>query len=482
MSSARSHFHRTADGTVWTFLAESLILPTGLISAAYLTRALGPDGYGLFSLAATLAAFAGSTAISLFARGSIKLVAEADDWRPVATTILRMHLACGVVASLLVLLLARPIAAALDEPRLAFYLMLFSIDPLLLVTARAHRSVLIGIGRFREQVVPVAIRPVARLLLIILLVECGLSISGAVLGLLGASLIELVAYRVYVRPRLFPASSCPAREIWNEATVLFFAAVFLSLFARIDLFALPALGLPTREAGYYGAAQNLSIVPSLFAMSFTPLLLSTMSKMVSNGEHEHARILSRDAIRLVLGMVPFAAMASGASHEVVLLIFGANFAAAGPLLAWLIFGQVAAAMIAVAFVVLIVAQRPGWSTVIAGPMLALALAGHYLLVPRFGSIGAAWVTTTLEIVGALGALWIVYRVRRVLPPLATVIRTVLIASAAWLAATSWSTDGMGLVVKLGLISIGIAAAYWFMREFKPTELAWARAIVRRSLA
>jgi O-antigen/teichoic acid export membrane protein len=214
-------------------------------------------------------------------------------------------------------------------------------------------------------------------------------------------------------------------------------------------------------------------------MSFTPLLLSTMSKMVGNGEHEHARILSRDAIRLVLGMVPFAAMASGASHEVVLLIFGANFAAAGPLLAWLIFGQVAGAMIAVAFVVLIVAQRPGWSTVIAGPMLALALAGHYLLVPRFGSIGAAWVTTTLEIVGALGALWIVYRVRRVLPPLATVIRTVLIASAAWLAAASWPTDGMGLVVKLGLISIGIAAGYWFMREFKPTELAWARAMVRR---
>ena len=347
MSKPRSRFHQTADGTIWTFLAEAVILPTGLISAAYLTRALGPDGYGLFSLAATLISFTGGVATSLFARGSIKLVSEADDWQPVATTLVRMHFACGIATTLVVLLLARPIAAVLEEPRLAFYLILFSLEPFLFVLSRAHRSVLIGAGKFREQAVPIAVRPVARLLLIIVLVESGLSISGAVLGLVGATLIELIIYRWYIRPRLFPASAYPASRVWNEATPIFFAVLCLALFSRVDLFALTALGLLTREAGYYGAAQNLSIIPGLFAVAFTPVLLSTLSTMLKDGEHESARIMSRDAMRLALGMLPFAAMASGAAHEVVVLIFGAGFAPAGPILAWLIFGKVAAVVGAV---------------------------------------------------------------------------------------------------------------------------------------
>lgn len=479
MTKPRSHFHRTADGTIWAFLAEALILPTGLISAAYLTRALGPDGYGLFSLAATLVSFAGGVAASLFARGSIKLVSEAADWQPVATTIVRMNFACGIATTLLVILLARPIAVLLDEPRLAFYLILFSPEPLLFALSRAHRSVLIGIGRFGEQAVPIAIRSMTRLLLIIVLVESGLSISGAVLGLVGATLIELIVYRRYVRPRVFTASGYPASRVWNQATPIFFAALCLALFSRVDLFALTSLGLPTREAGYYGAAQNLSIIPGLFAVSFTPLLLATLSTMVKSGEHDSAHIMMRDAMRLPLGMLPFAAMASGAAHDVVVLIFGAGFAPAAPILAWLIFGKVAAVMISIAIVILIVTERPGLSTMLGGPILALGIAGHLLLIPRFGSIGAAWVTTVLEIVGALTALAMVYRLRRVLPPTSTVLRTLLVAGAAWFAATLWPASGLWIVAKLAVIGLGIVAGYALLGEFSAKEIAWGRAILRR---
>jgi O-antigen/teichoic acid export membrane protein len=41
-------------GTIRVFLAEALLLPTGLLTTAYVTRKLGPEGYGLFVLAATL--------------------------------------------------------------------------------------------------------------------------------------------------------------------------------------------------------------------------------------------------------------------------------------------------------------------------------------------------------------------------------------------------------------------------------------------
>jgi O-antigen/teichoic acid export membrane protein len=475
----RSRFHHTADGTIWTFLAEALILPTGIVSAAYLTRTFGPDGYGLFSLAATLIALIGSAAVSLFSRGAIKLVAEAEDWRPVATTITRMHLGCGIATMFLVILLARPLALVLDEPRLTFYLLVFSLEPLLLVIARAHRSVLIGTGGFRQQAVPLAVRQVSRLALIVVLVESGLSITGAVLGLVGASLVELIVYRRYVRPRIHPASDFPARRVWSEGTPIFFAVLSLALFSRVDLFALTALGLPTSEAGYYAAAQNLSIVPGLFAMSFTPLLLSTLSTMRRDGEHEQARAMSRDAMRLVCGMIPFAALVAGASEEIVSLLFGAQFAPTAPILAWLIFGKVAAAMISVVFVLLIVAERPSVSVALGAPMLALALAGHVLLIPRFGAIAAAWVTVLLEATGALAALLIVYAVSRVRLPMPTVARTVSIGIAAWLAATLWAAPTLWIIPKIALIACGIAAAYALLGEFSANEIAWANGFLRR---
>ena len=37
-------------------LAESLLIPTGLLTAAYLARRLGPEGYGVFVVVAALVA------------------------------------------------------------------------------------------------------------------------------------------------------------------------------------------------------------------------------------------------------------------------------------------------------------------------------------------------------------------------------------------------------------------------------------------
>jgi O-antigen/teichoic acid export membrane protein len=171
-------------------------------------------------------------------------------------------------------------------------------------------------------------------------------------------------------------------------------------------------------------------------------------------------------------------MASGAAHEIVTLIFGASFSPSEPILARLIFGKVAAVMISIAMVIMIVANRPGLSFALAGPMLALAIAGHVVLIPALGSVGAAWVTSGLEIAGALAALVMVYRVQRVFAPVATVGRTLLIAGVAWLLAALVPAPGFWLVAKLALISLVIVAGYGLFGELSARELAWGRAMLR----
>lgn len=197
-------------GTIRIFLAEALLLPTGIITAGFLSRQLGADGYGLFTLATTAIAWLEWSVTSVFTRATIKFVGEAaDNWQPVGATVLRLHLFIGTGVMLLVWLLANPFAKLLGEPILANYLILFALDIPLFCLGYAHRSILVGVGGFSQRAVATAGRWIARLILIVVLVQLGFSVQGAIVGSIGASLIELIISRFYIRPSLFKNQLSP---------------------------------------------------------------------------------------------------------------------------------------------------------------------------------------------------------------------------------------------------------------------------------
>src|SRR5262245_30301322 len=178
------------DGAVRIFLAEALFPLTGVIIAAFLTRSLGPQEYGLFVLAATIIGWIEWSAASVFSRAVIKCIGETKDWQSVGTAVLRLYMIVGGGIMLLLWLVATPIAEVFKEPKLGFYLRLFACDIVLFNLAQAQRSILIGIGRFRERALVSAGRSIGRVLLIVTLVGCGFSVPGAILGFMGASLTE----------------------------------------------------------------------------------------------------------------------------------------------------------------------------------------------------------------------------------------------------------------------------------------------------
>src|SRR5437879_9856711 len=101
------------EGTVRVFLGEMLLLPTGLLTAAYLTRKLAPEGYGLFTLAATIVAWIEWSITAIFSRAAFKLIGEADDWRPIGAAVARLQFVLGGFAALALALCASPIAVLL---------------------------------------------------------------------------------------------------------------------------------------------------------------------------------------------------------------------------------------------------------------------------------------------------------------------------------------------------------------------------------
>jgi O-antigen/teichoic acid export membrane protein len=464
-------------GTLRVFLADMMILPTGLLTTAYLTRRLGPEGYGLFILAATVVAWVEWSVAALFSRTTIKFVSEARDWRPVGAAVVWLHLLTSAGAMLLLASLAGPIAALLHEPHLAGYLRLFSLDIPLFSLAQAHRNILVGIGGFRERALASAGRWVTRLLAIVVLVQLGFSIPGAIVGSIVASFVELLIGRVYVRPSMWRPAGFSVRPLWGYAVPLLFAAVSLRMFDKLDLVTLKALGASAEQAGNYGAAQSLALVPGILAFSFSPLLLSTFTRLLLTGEAETARNLGRDAMRLVLGVLPFAGLVAGAAPEIVRFIFGQRFLSAAAPLALLIFGAVALMMISVASAILIGAGRPGWAVALAGLLVPLVLTGCLYFIPALGLRGAALATTLSAAVGAIASMLVVKRLRGLLPSSATLLRSLLLSALAYALAAWWHMPDILLLLKLPAISLLICAGYFVLGELSPAEKGMIRSLL-----
>jgi O-antigen/teichoic acid export membrane protein len=467
------------DGTVWVLLAEALFPLTGLLTAAFLTRQLGPSDYGVLTLTATLVSWIEGTISAVLSRATVKLVSEASDWRPIGATVLRLYLvvSCGVA---LALWFCAPLLATLfADPQMAWYVQLFALDIPLFSLAQAHRSILIGLGRFRHRAATGAVRWLTRLVLMVGLVALGFSIPGAIFGSVGASLVELIVGRYYIRPALRSSFSVPFRHVWQYAAPLFFSTCCLGLYVQLDLLALKALGGTPTQVGMLSAARNLALVGGFLAASIAPLLQATLSALLQNGNRGQARALGRSVLRIALGLFPFIAVGGGADREIIVWLFGAQFSSAAPLFTVLIIGAWAQAIVSVSMAIFMADGQLRVIAMLTAPFAPLALAGHCLFVPQFGALGAALVSTGVAVLGLLATLIILHRLWNILPPVGTVWRSIVVSLGIYVLAMVWPTPGLLLLVKLPILALAILFAFHLLGEFTTGEVAFARALIKR---
>lgn len=467
-------------GTARVFAADALLIPTGVLAAAYLSRRFGPGEYGLLTLASVLVVWVESNIATALSRPSIKLISDAEDWRPVGTVILRLYLLTGCGLGLLVWILSRPLAALMGEGALAGYFALLAIDVPLFCAAQAHRNIIVGMGNYRRRAVVSAARWIARLLLVVVFVELSESPASALWATICASLVELTICRLYVQPKLFRRGAYPLRRLCGYALPLVAAALCMSLYSRLDLILLKALGGTARDAGVYGVAQNLALLPSLLSFAFAPALLQTLTRALRDGEESVARELGRQAMRAVVLLLPVAAIAAGCAPEIITLIFGREFIAAAPLMRPLMFGSVALLMIAVTTSILTAGGKPRWTVQVAWPLLVGAAAGHAVLIPLAGAAGAAWVTTTFACAGALLTIGLVRRLWHITPPARSVWRSLFVCAVVYAFSALVPAPGLLLfAAKLACAGLFVPVAFLLSGEFSADEISAARAPFRR---
>ena len=470
---------RMMDGTARILLAELLFPLTALITTGFLTRELGPQGYGLLALALTTIIWVESAITSFFAKATIKFVGETSDWKPVGAMVVRLSLKVGIAAMVLVWFLAGPLSILLNEPDLALYLRVCAVDIPILCLGQAYRNVLIGTGNYQAGAVARAGRWLARMCLVVVLVEAGLSITGALLGVIGASVVELWFSRWYLGSGMFIKQPRLPIPIQRYGALLFLSSLCIIFYNGMDLFMLKILGGTATQAGIYSAAQSLSLLPGLFSWTFSSLLLATLSRQLADRQGERARELARDAMRVTFWLVPVAAIIAGAAPEIVGVVFGSAFMPAGPLLALLIVGAVANVMLMVSLTIMTAVGLPARTVMFTAPLVPLALGGHLLLIPRLGEQGAALVTVGVSLLGASAALASVYTLWKVWPPVGTLLRSLVVGLAVGAASMLWPTPGLFVFAKLIVLGMISLLGYWWIGEFRHGEIAVVRSFLLR---
>ncbi len=459
-----------ATGTLQAFASQALRLPAGLLIAAYLTRKLGPESYGVLMAMSAIVLWVESSTGLVFNRVTVKFVAESEDWRGAISPLARAQLLAGLVIGAALAVVAPLLASLLRSPEITPYLRLFALDVPLFTLANFHLSVLTGRRDFGLRAVLMTLRLAANTVLVFVLVGLGLSIYGAILATIGASLLGLLSARVYVKPKLWGRFDNPFRGFGGYGWPLLLYAIAMNLLDPIGLLAVKALDPDPGSAGFYGAARNLTVTTSLFTVAFTPILLATLTHQLHRSVTGEARNVVRGAMHFVVCLFPFAGVVAGSAGRIAGLIYGDSFLAAGTPLALLIFASVAVALTAINGSSLIAAGRPRLLCALTIPMVPVALAAQLWLVPRFGIAGAALASLAVALAGAVTSSLAVHRTWGVRLAPGTILRVAAVTLLVWGVSAAWKASGGWLVAELAAVSAVAVAALVYLGEIRRSDL------------
>lgn len=469
---------RTLKGSVWVSLADGLVLPTGLIISIVLSRRLGPDGYGQVLLVLGVILQIEWAITSVLSRPTIKYISDSDNWHPVGTTVLRAHLYLSMVAALIVATLAGPIAHAINAPHIAPLLRLMALDIPLFCLAQAHRNILMGIGGYQKYAAISAARWIVRAVLVTGLVLAGFSVAGALLGNIGASLIELIIARSQIQPSLWNRAAHPLRSMLDFIAPLLIFTFCVRFYTGIDLFALKALGGSVDDAGIYGTARAVTLAVSTFGFAIAPVLLANLSRMERTGKHDQARRIAWEAVRLILGTFPFAGLIAGSAVHMITLVYGPAFVAGAEPLPFLLFSALLQVIMANSAMTLVAAGNPSLPMKIAAPLVPLTMILHLLITPLYGMVGAAAVTLLVSLLGAIGMLLAQHTRWGGFNLAGTMLRCAIGTAAAW-AFTAMMVDRVQLLAALAVIVPAIPFLYLLSGEFSAEERRMIKSLFSR---
>jgi O-antigen/teichoic acid export membrane protein len=403
----RIHGHLLARNATMQFVGQAGPLLLGLATIPFVVRGLGPDRFGLLSLAWALIGYFSVFDLGL-GRAATKRVSEAlakgqtSALGDIVWSAAIAQVALGAAGAVVLVALARPLvehslkmpADLVEEARGGLYILAASI-PIFLVIG-SLRGVLEAAQRFDLTNLIRAPYLSSYFIMPLVGVLLGFDLRGIIALLVLAGALALVAY-AWLCLRLFPTLRIRPRVRGPEFRALLAFGGWISVTAIVgpvlvllDRFMIGAL-MSVAAVGYYAAAYEmvtrLWIVPGSLAATLFPAFVA----LKTSGEEERLGVLLRAALRqLLLVLGPLVAVLIPFSHDVLRLMFGSEYAARSAVVLQIL--SVGVLVNCLAFIPVALIQgidRPDVTAKLHLIELPIHAALVLLLVWKFGIVGAA---------------------------------------------------------------------------------------------
>lgn len=414
-----------AKGTIIGLAASVVNKLISFASTMLLTRALGPEGYGLFGLGRTLTTMAAQLGLIGLPHAVVRFVSiadtegDGDKSRRILGTCTLVGLVANIAAAGLIIIFARTLATdVFNKPELTPLLVVmaccmpfFSTTIIWASGPIARRSVnaqaLSGLGRNVILLVGVALLP--------------LLFAPTALAMSWSWLIACVGGFVIVVPGLrhaFPQFTWTDMGLHSVKPLLAFSLpVLLVVVTDIGLYRINVLlggiWLTKADLGLYTLSVAIAELVIFGVGAVRKIFRPTVAAFHKQGKIEELGNAFQASVRWGLYFtmpVSLIIIMKGAS---VLTLFGEGFAAGLPVLFILCVSQVISASVAPAGMVLVMSGKQLNYTAIGILAVLVNLGACFLLVPSYGMVGLAIAASVSRVgrdLSAMAMAWLFYRV------------------------------------------------------------------------
>lgn len=399
-------FERTlVSHSIGSLLVNATAHGANFVLAIVLARALGVERFGAYSLALAWVLVLGIPAGLGMNRMLMREVAALKEQGLWSKILAMIHwsrrttlLVAGATAGLTALVVWGLVPAGSTRPVLLLALLLLPVNALLYL----HQGIVVGAGRSVAGQTPGAmVQPVLFLALAVGLWWQGWmqEATTAIWGNIGTSIIALLFAMLLVR-RILPPGIRTGPPAPGHATVLLKSALALTLLggltllnSRLDTIMLGLL-TDTRNVGLFSVASRGAQLVGFAAFPVQAVVGPELSRLHTTRDRAGLQRAASQAARLVLLVALPVAVALGLYGSFFLRLFGPEFVQVEGPLRVLVAGQLVLALTGPGLLLLITirAERTALLCAIIGTLVNIV--GNLLLIPLYGTLGAAMATTT----------------------------------------------------------------------------------------
>ncbi|MEK7620426.1 MAG: flippase [Patescibacteria group bacterium] len=415
-------------------MGKVLSVLLGLICVAIITRALGTSAFGEYTTAVTyLQIFGVVVDFGLTLTLIVMISKPGIDEERIVGNFFGLRLVTGFLmfslAPLTVLALpwSSTIQTAVLVGALAYFLM-------------GGASMLVGVFQRHESMWRAALAELLNRAVLLGLTALFALTSPGVVEMVFAMVIANAVWLILMVQFASPFVKIRARFEWSQWMFILthswpiaISIIFNLLYLKGDILFL-AYFRDQAEVGLYGAAYRILDVMTVLPTMLMGLVLPSLVAMWSAGRVEEFRTrVARIFDAFALIVIPVVVGAQLTSTELMTLIAGDDFAAAGSILTWLILALVGV-FLGTLYGHLVVAINKQkimtWGYIVVA---IISIIGYMIYIPVYGMWGAVGVTLVSEALIALITFCVVYRASGSLPNLSTLFKAVVASAVMYLA-------------------------------------------------